>query len=318
MTDGDWNGSPNNYFTNPVTPEIENDTIDVLDSIELDIDLSAYDLSASASSQIQLDLEVIGDHNDPDGETLTIETVINEGELDEATLDTSVLFNTSATESFWSGEVGPTTTGAQPAQGNLYIIDSDGVEIRSTLPPGQSGGLDSFSDDTVNDIIDETAELFSEDGESASLSTTISAAGVDTITLNLQIPTENSPDDGVDISQTSATASLVVDFDSTKDISNMVFYFSDGDGGCLKLKIDDFDEFWENLNPGYDSTSTFDMMIDDATLKALFNEFFGDALDAKYDLGGDAGWEDDWEFAGFSTKAGANFDLEYTNDQLKK
>ncbi|MBK0398743.1 hypothetical protein H0I76_06050 [Limibaculum sp. M0105] len=322
MTDGDWNGSPDEYFQDLTIPRVEDDNMDTEDSIVLDlssVDTTGYDLDAATLSY-QIELEVIGDHNDPDGETLTIETIINDGESDEATLDTSVLLNDAATEGFWSGDVGPTSTGAQPEQGNLYILDSDGVEIRSTLPPGQDGGLDSFSDDTVDDIINEDAELFSEDGESASLSAVIGAEGVKTITLNLRIPEEDSPDDGVDISQTSATASLVVDFDSDKDISNMVFYFTSGDpdDGCLKLKIDEFDDFWEHVNTTADSTSTFDMMISDETLKDLFNDYFGNPLDNKYDLDGDGEWEDDWTFGGFSTKAGNNFDLEYSIDNLKK
>jgi len=332
MTDGDWNGSPNNYFTDPPTPEIEGekdanipgDSIDVIDSIVLNTDTSGFDLDSATGAALAVDLEVIGDHNDPTGETLTIVTVINEGTGTEAELDESVLFNTSATEGFWSGDVGPTTTGAQPAQGNLFIIDSEGREIQSQLPPpadgpGSFAGDVDFSDDTVDDIINEIATLISKNGESASLSTTIAADGVDTITLNREIPTENSPDDGVDISQTSATASLVVDFDGDKDISNMVFYFGSGDleDGCLKLKIDDFDEFWSNVNPGYDSTSTLDMMIDDATLKDLFNQFYGDELDAKYDLDGDGDWEDDWDFGGFSTKAGNNFDTDYLDTSVK-
>jgi hypothetical protein len=147
--------------------------------------------------------------------------------------------------------------------------------------------------------------------------------GESSLNFNFEISDEDSgPNEGVDFAQIGMTITAVGDYYGDKDISNMVFYFGsdDPEEGCVKLKIDDFDAFWDNVasESGLDSTSTVDMTIDDATLKSLFNEFCGDELDAKYDLDGDGEWEDDWEFGGFSTKAGNNFDLQYAEDSLKK
>jgi hypothetical protein len=160
----------------------------------------------------------------------------------------------------------------------------------------------------------DTATLYSGTGDWNTIATSLVLdPSVDTLTFDLEIPGENSAEDGVDISQTTATLDLVVDFDSDKDISNMVFYLGSEDSDdCVKLKIDGFDEYWENLNgAGYDTTSTFDMMIDDATLKGLFNQFCGEELDQAYDIDGDGEWENDWNFGGFSTKAGNNRDTDY-------
>ncbi len=69
MSDGDWNGSPDNYFAS--TGEIEDTTTDIEDSITFD--LSGYDLEG-AEGQLDVELEILGDHNNATAESLTIAT----------------------------------------------------------------------------------------------------------------------------------------------------------------------------------------------------------------------------------------------------
>ena len=234
MSDGDWNGAPDDYFQLGTVAQVEDDNQDIEDSITLDTDPSSFDTSGAAGAEIAVDLVVLGDHNHAGGETLTIES-----RADGGLVDTSTLLKSDADDGFWSGDIfqtdgllGRPNMGAQPDQGDLFVIDSDGNEIQSQLGPGFAGDAD-FTADTVTDIINEEASLISKDGEAAHISGSFDA-DVDQIIFDLEIPMEFSAEDGVDISQTTATASLSVDFDSGIDISNTVFYFTDGAGQMFK------------------------------------------------------------------------------------
>jgi hypothetical protein len=242
LTDGDWNGDPNDFT--PINPDLS-------DEFTVDLQFAANGWSGTLS------LAIVGDLNSTD-ETLTVEIT---GQ------DTTILFDGDAGNNGpFLGGVQTSSFGAQPAEGDVAI---DGEQGRA----GAAGDFSQATIDKMGEDDEDNLATFTFEGAPDSVLTgefDLSDATDIEFTISPETPGGGRGVDFAQIEWTLTATPNTLTFGSA--ISNFVAYLDCDDDGSAETKVK-LDE-WSNLED-------FDIEVEELDV-ADVEDWLVDAVDGEF------------------------------------